>query len=505
LPAPKGKEQGIRQRFSARAGIDLPRWRGKNKQDDPGGIGDDEFQELINIRHKGTKLVNRPGLTRIHTTVLDGEVKGVFDPILFGGGGGDPELQEVAGVSDCSPVTGYGTSGARLYVLGRDTCSPNDYILYHFAKDQSPKLQKLHLDPHDGDNHITHNGGYSIHNDGDSLCVMVGGNTDNVSSMTMRRLSARHFGTPPVPVVNVTVARDLGDDTLDLLSGASDSVAFLGKRYFGDSTEWGAATTTLILNVWSFDGRNIVLEDTYTATPSHTNPPGAYGTALGQYREELLTAVAMERSVGAVSEYPDRIRKRTAGGTWSSLSLPAGVDDFAASFSRMAVYQDKLYILGHGVMPAAHATNIGGIVLSWDGSALAVAQNTISASSDGSSQALRCPVVFNGYLYYLHSPAGANTTVYVGRFDGSSWTNTHKQLSTQFAVAAHSNVTSLDVYQGNLVATVTNTSTGVNQIVMSPGTDTSGTWTSEFSYTGIQLWGPGSRSSSSMGLHTAVL
>jgi hypothetical protein len=156
-------------------------------------------------------------------------------------------------------------------------------------------------------------------------------------------------------------------------------------------------------------------------------------------------------------------------------------------------------------MSAVHATNVGGIALSWDGSALAVAQNTISGSSDGSSQALRCPVVFNGYLYYFHSPAGANTTLYVGRFDGSSWDNTHKQLSSQFAIAAHTDIASLDVFQGNLVATMCNSSTGVNRIVMSPGTDTAGTWTTESSYTGIQIFGSGHSLSLSLGLHTAVV
>lgn len=479
------KELGAAQRFSIRGGVDVPAFGGINKQEDPGAIADNQFQELINVSWKGTKFIDRPGLTKINSSAVDGEIGGLFDPTLSGGVGGDPELKETLGPgspSSCTAVTGYGTSNTRLYLVGSNACGSDPYVLYHFAADQSPTLQQIHFDPgHNSNNDLSPIG---LSSDGETLWMTTGLFDDSANTMTyeIRVLASRHFNTRPVTLVSKTVS--MVNVSPQAFPGLAGHAVFQGDRYFGTSATSNAANDTFI-KVFRWDGQTLTEEDSVTI-PSAATLAFGYSCAPTTFQEQLIVPICYIRpysSSGFAPEYPDVIRKRTSAGVWSTLSLPASVTNFGAHFGRCAVYKGVLYIFGFGNKTDVHATNEGGIVLSYDGSSLSVAQTTIIAGSEGFQEAFRYPVVFDGYLYYLHTPSGQGTNVYVGRYDGSSWNNTYKNLS-EFPVSDPDHVTSMDVYQGKLVVSHYNsTGTPTARLIASPGTSVSGTWTALYSAT----------------------
>lgn len=474
---PKGspKELGARTPFSLRAGIDVPRFGGINKQRDPGAIGDEEFQELINVDWKETKLVNRAGLTKLHSTALDGEVRGLFDPTLAGAFGGDSDLQEVAGVSDCSPTTGYGTAGARLFWLGTDSCT-SDPALFYYAPDQSPVVQKSMIP-----SAVSLANG--IHGDGEVLWVHTSANSAGTATPQryLKHFTPRAFGSTPYDVLAFSHTLATGAASP---FGQAGMARFLRDLYIGSSVAPNSIADA-VLNAWRWDGRTLTLEDTVTLSAGSWTGNFLFSVGLCQFREELIEAICATTGNVDVSEdtttFSDKIRKRSTAGSWSNISLPGTVSHFSSATNNPVVYKDKCYIFGLGIMPGVHATNSGGIVLSYDGSSLSVAQNVISGVVGAGTYTLRSPVVFDGYLYYLYTPGTSTTTVNIGRFDGSSWNNTYKVISSQFAVAAAAtDYHWLIAYQGKLYAGV-NSAGETSRLIASPGTSVNGTWTTVFS------------------------
>lgn len=74
-----GQEEGIRSPFTLRVGLDVPKFRGENRQNDPASIGDEQFQNLINVRLDGTAIRPRPGLASLLTTPMSNCIVGIFD------------------------------------------------------------------------------------------------------------------------------------------------------------------------------------------------------------------------------------------------------------------------------------------------------------------------------------------------------------------------------------------------------------------------------------------
>lgn len=81
MPQPDGQELGVRSPFNIRVGLDVPRFRGMNRQSDAGAIGDDQFWLIQNARIDGTGIKNRPGLSALFTEALSGCVYGIFDDL----------------------------------------------------------------------------------------------------------------------------------------------------------------------------------------------------------------------------------------------------------------------------------------------------------------------------------------------------------------------------------------------------------------------------------------
>jgi hypothetical protein len=192
----------------------------------------------------------------------------------------------------------------------------------------------------------------------------------------------------------------------------------------------GAGTSKTV----NFDGVSILDDDTATQIP----------TGAGLYRDLLIVGYAT--TVG-------KIRYRTKGavpGTWTDV-VAAGAG--FAQGSKGLSYKDKFYMADGG-------TN----VWVYNGT-------TLTASLTIGGTTITDLEVANGYLYAIYTN-GVNGRI--ARFDGTTWTNIHKDLTAQ--VGAINSARRLAWYKGDLYAYVT-TSTPGTLWYRSPGSNTSGTWT----------------------------
>jgi hypothetical protein len=108
---------------------------------------------------------------------------------------------------------------------------------------------------------------------------------------------------------------------------------------------------------------------------------------------------------------------RKSGGTWTAFGLPefSGVNLIVAG---AVSYDGALYIFGAG----------GGM---FDWVVLKVVGSTVTLELVSTGMQLSSPCVFNGYLYYIADPgASYPNQPYLGRFDGTTWDDTHLALSS---------------------------------------------------------------------------
>lgn len=150
------------------------------------------------------------------------------------------------------------------------------------------------------------------------------------------------------------------------------------------------------------------------------------------------------------------IKYRATGdspGTWTDVSPGAGT----LGALSMAAYKDVLYI-----------ADDSGDVWSWDGTTLQ------SAHSPGSATACRAVTVFNALLYFGYETAASAR---IGKYDGSTWTDVEKNLTTQFS--GTTSIHALKPYRNSLYAGVIRS--GAGQVMFSPETTTSGSWTTALS------------------------
>lgn len=208
--------------------------------------------------------------------------------------------------------------------------------------------------------------------------------------------------------------------------------AFDGKLFIGLDNGAGAS------KIATYDG--VSVRDDLTSI----NVPTCFGLYRVQGGGDSIVV-----GFGAAT---NAIRYRPTGdspGTWTSVAPGAGT----LGALEMASYKDVLYI-----------ADGSGEVWSYDGSTLAVAQTV------GSATAVRSVTVFNGLLYYGYETASA---AIIGTFNGSVWTDVHKNLTTQFT--GTSSIRSLKAYRNSLYAAGIRSSSG--RLFFSPETSTSGSWT----------------------------
>lgn len=228
---------------------------------------------------------------------------------------------------------------------------------------------------------------------------------------------------------NLSVSGSTQDTPLKTFSGFTIKCLreFDGMLFIG--LDGGAGASKVV----TYDG--ISFRDDVTGI----DPP----TCFADYRvQNGGDAIVMGTSTG------NNIYIRPAGdspGTWTSIGTAASVD--------MISYKDVLYI----------ATG-GANVSSWNGTTL-----TAAARSPAGATAVLSVEVFNGLLYFSYETASA---AIIGKYDGSSWTDAEKNITTQFS--GTTSVRTIASYCGFLVGGGTRSSSG--RLWVSPGTTTSGTW-----------------------------
>lgn len=135
-----------------------------------------------------------------------------------------------------------------------------------------------------------------------------------------------------------------------------------------------------------------------------------------------------------------------APGTWTTPGTVTAIS--------MISYKDVLYMASGGVN-----------VSSWNGTAI-----TAATRAPAAAVAVNAVAVFNGFLYFGYTTVAS---VRIGKYDGTTWTDIEKNLTTQFP--GTNGVRALVDYRGYLV--VAGTLTGGGFIWFSNLADTSGTYT----------------------------
>lgn len=253
---------------------------------------------------------------------------------------------------------------------------------------------------------------------------------------------------------------DLRSFKLFNLAGVHSSVEYLGKLFI--SLKEGATGQTAGKGVvYSWDGTTLFKDlDTGPISTGARPLMAAYRETL-YWINNLVTAnnILWKLNPG-VNDLNNWIGVALPTTTWSSFDW--------------AVYKDVLYIAGRDDLTTTYAPRI----LSYSGTPAApgtVTQvNSPSATGstrdDGEGVLAMC--VFDGFLFYAWQKISSGKLM-IGRFDGTTWVDEHKDLGTQLSLVACG---AMVVYNNELyVGAWKGANTG--RIYKSPGTVTTGTWT----------------------------
>ena len=407
-------------------GEDIPRFGGVRQECDPGAIPPNMFRNAVNVRYKGGRLVSRGGQSKFNASALSGRVQGIFSSEF--------EFSTNVPVGGCPDIgVGGGTEigSQKLYLLGGDS----KYIgYYYFSEDQYPLLRRQ---PYD----ITRKVDTALASFGDGV-MWVGGFDENLNYL-------QRFARGGAPTTMATVARVAGTATF------CDIERYQGVIYFSVGSN-----TYSDCRVYRYAGGVIVEDDSPFAAVSERGTPHlrALGADLYMIRGGKFTATTT------------KIRRKSAG-VWATLT--PSIANFTC-FGQPAVYGDALYAFGEeGEAGAATALKIVGATV------------TTARALANPSDTFRLPTVFNGYLYYLYEDWNPGTLtldgLYVGRFDGTTWDDTHKNLFAQFPLLQRPGFWSyLGVFDGKLRAVLLygDIYGGCPYTVFSsPGLNVAGTWT----------------------------
>lgn len=164
---------------------------------------------------------------------------------------------------------------------------------------------------------------------------------------------------------------------------------------------------------------------------------------------------------------PNSIRVRTAAGVWGAAIPPSAGTVKVVGPDNCASYKDKAYI------PDGDTD-----IFSFDQTStltrIPIATNLI----DAGGHIMAVTTAF-GYLYYVWHNLALDA-VFIGRFDGTTWTPKHKSLTAQGGWSkTPRQARVMKPYAGSLVVGCTTEDTAVfsTAIYISPREATSGTWT----------------------------
>lgn len=469
MPGPKQPD------VSVRVGRDVRGFAGVNTEQDAASIGLEQFQTLTNVRWRGGRLINRSGLTKVNSGgAMTGKVLAMAGDAAYaarksGGSGGD---------------SGPSQGGSALYGL------ENSYI-YRYTPADNESVQEHAVV---GSTHMIGLPvafGSPMPQYPDALLIAYGdfvGGTE-FARLYWYRVNSGVAATPYGPIAGYASSGSPNPLTQSRQLVHADD----GLIYWACNMNGNAAT------LYSIDGPVSIAAK--VAASTH----GQGRVIEKQYEETSILGGNVACGIGEVlfifqngaagfsegAAWRPRIYQKATSGTWTLRAIPAATYTRVYVASNMpvvpstgsvgatglpwATYGSKIYFAAQGL--DVGAPNRGdALIYSWDGSTLTL-ERTI-AGSDADPYYITCLRSFNGYLYYAYSRLTAATCT-LGRYDGSTWTDAHKDMSTAFTGCV--SVYDLVEFRGELYAALSQgagTAAGFVTLASTTNQDTGGTWNS---------------------------
>ncbi len=424
----------------------VPKFGGVRRECDPGAIPPHMLRDGINIRLKdapGAPIVSRGGQTPYGTPMV-GCVRGIFAP--------EYQFDDLQPCGLCTEVweSGLGViEGEQLYEVGLDNLGPDRTSTFtpggvynYFSDGQTPKMRLYrNTDLYDPTNPNVNFNMVTFSDDG-VLAYMAG--VDWSPAGVALRIVLRSFNRGAVPVEVASIVAPFAD-------AFPCSIAVLGSEVFLTVAK-NAGTGSLIYRV---SGSTFVVDDS----------PATGIPLLRKMGSDLYAVYSFDAS--AATTFAGKIRRRVAG-VWSDLVLPGTVGKFSASAHPM-VLSGALYCPGFGdgavFDPAV-------LVLKVVGTVVTIADEVATTTSHGHF----FQAVFDGKIYYVF--LDESDIVFIGQFDGATWTNEFKNLGFNASVQAP---IGLMASGGSLRLLIPDTApTECKKILYSsPGLTVSGVWVKE--------------------------
>jgi hypothetical protein len=390
----KGAERGYGRKFVRKVGVEgFARFQGVRKDGDPGSLSIRELRVGENARFKGDDVQCRGGQT--HGSSLTGVPNGIWPPEW--------------GVLDIGSPDSSSPAGLKMFFI--DTATPNGgspgadkYDTTISAVPVSIEFTGIVTEPMA----VLGQNAYWV-----NQTLPTGANPKIKTVRFVNTVS----GVPAAAfAVSWTDDRDGGL----FLGGVANGKLWLPY--------WYSLATPSNGKLYSWDGASLVVERTFSASDTGSvAPPGPGSTDAGgfcpfqggwiwaRHTANPQFSLMVFDSKGALSFKP---LDQTTDPDLTS----AGV----AGLSRLGEYNGVVYMGGTGTSVAQGATV--GVIWKYDGGPSVIEAHKFSGL--GVTKVFEC-VSFNGFLYYVWTTGIPPTSVRIGRFDGTTWTDSFATVATQ--------------------------------------------------------------------------
>lgn len=392
MPVP---DAGLRSPLRLRLGLDIDTFRSVNLENDPGAIGDAEFQRLNNARILANgKVVPRGGQSKVNTNQMEGCVSGLVD-------------DEFDSASVVIIPTGLG-----------DLTSDPDPI-YAFNPDTGEVVAIVSLTP---DGRIW---GAAILNGYFYATIETQLDSAGIELWRGEREALL------VEDAGLTRVAELDEGGTPW---ATNPIEHDGSVWVGWSETQG--------DFWKFArieyDSAIAVEDDSLAAYDGNNGISIAGV---DHNGRLFAA-----GKAGTALTPGILRWRNDSGAWASVNFPAAAHD--PVMFNYVIFQDATYMFGY--YKDSVSTNRVGAIFKWDGTSVTIA-HALTPIAAADTQIGRGRVVF-GIMYYLLGESGETL---IGRtLDGSTWDDSFHDLGTEFGAINGDGFGEMQITRNNLYVIV---------------------------------------------------
>lgn len=427
----EGRERGVRSPYNVRFGITNPTYEGVNTQKAPMSLRDSEGPTGINLRIIGGRPINRGGQTRLNADTIQ-TIHGFYDTTSEGA--------ENARAGPAAPHNAFYAMGAIL--------------------ESSPAL------------------GEFLHVGVDGVFLETTIEEASTASGSVVDYGGSQYGAVVVGTTATVVALPGGTTVLFTLPSTGVAVEITGMVVQGTNlyVAWvdDQGTGGFDYKISKWDGASLT-ED--------------YSDTSADHRAIILGLFGTTPYAGFVDQFnsaTNTILKRVSAGTWSSISLPSATWFKAHSFAVLGL---RLYVIG------SDDTNTDGDedvfrIYSTDGSTATldrtIANPAVPVSPAGVTIS-QLGVVGTDLYYWYHDGVGGVQFSVIGKYNGSTWTDTFKDIGADLASESYKKILGFVISADGADVVALDDIMGVH-IWQSPGPDISGTWTRVLSYTSTGMF-----------------